>query len=356
MAKQKYCRECGVPKLIHKGLSWQNNGIITETKNPDHRMLFTESDNLEALFKEIENIMGVPIEKFVIESKRRVTKEYLENMIPAPVLKILYALKPDLIIKRMEIIGRSHGYGNIQPVDIRKHTEKGDYLRTTIEHPYSILFYRGDILGGMEASTRRDCTTRATEIDTDKYLLEIWTGDHPPELKERMKPKIYPVKAGNFEMERCSLCGAPLAVAAYDFDYDSGVIKNPETGTRMALFGPVGLQSVFTALEEELGDTIPETIIEAERRYSKEHLRVRDWVAGEENLRCMMAMRGYGILNNFEADLEHFAITIQNPAVVHLLVGMAKGVFERAMKVDSSIHEWSISEDGELSITVRKEN
>ncbi|MBN1289922.1 MAG: hypothetical protein JXA49_09835 [Actinobacteria bacterium] len=355
MAKQRYCEECGVPRLLYRELTWRTNGTIIETKDPEHRMLFSESENLDGLFDEIEKIIGIPIEKFVIESKRRVAKDYLEKMIPSFVLRLLYTFRPGLIVDRMTLICEAHGYGKIQSSEVCKHTERGAYQATVIDHPYSILCYRGDNLGGMEASTRRDCTSRVTEVGDDKYLLELWAGNHPPELKERMKVREYPVEEGNIEFKRCSRCDTPLAVAAYDFNLDDGTIINPENGTRMAIFGPVGLEAVFTALEEELGDMIPETVIEAQKRYTREHFRVEDWVAGEEHLRRMIAMRGYGILKSYEADLEHFAATIHNPVVIPLIVGMAKGIFEKAMKIDSSVHEWSISEDGELRVNIRKE-
>ncbi|MBN1288423.1 MAG: hypothetical protein JXA49_02150 [Actinobacteria bacterium] len=353
MARQKLCRECGVPKLIYKGLTWQNTGIICETKDPEHRMFFAESENLEALFAEIENLIGTSIDKFVIESKSRLTKEYLQKMIPAYVLKLLYLVKPTLIVERMAAIAKAYGYGKVEFVDMKMNTKEGDYLSMTIEHPYSIRFYRGDNLGGMEAGTGRECTTSVKEIGEDRYLLEMWVGTHPPELKEHLNPPVYPLITGNVELEKCPSCGVPLAVAAYRFDMDSGIISHPETGTRMAFYGPAGLDSVFLALEQELGLSIAETIIEAQKRYWKRNPMAESWAVGEKNLKQMLAMRGYGIVTRFESDRDHFSITIQNATVLYLMVGMAKGLFETVMKVDSSIHEWSVSGDGTLSITIR---
>lgn len=354
MTKQKYCKECGVPKLVYKELTWQDNGIITETKNPDHRMLFSETENLDGLFTEIERSIGMPIDKLVVESKRRVAREYIENMIPPVILKLLFTFTPGLIVKRMTDIAKAHGYGNIQSTMVKKNTDEGVYKTSYIENPYCLLFYRGDQLGGFEAGTGLECTSKITGVAADKYLLEFWSGEHPPELEERMKQREYPIKDGNTGLERCPKCNIPLAVGAYDFDLDRGTTINPENGTRMAIFGPVGLEAVFTALEEELGETIPETIIEAQTRYARENFRVSDWVAGEEHLRHMIAIRGYGMLTDYEADQEHFLVKIQNPVVIPLMVGMAKGIFERALKVDSSVHKWSVSEDGELSIEIRK--
>ncbi|MBN2168431.1 MAG: hypothetical protein JW738_04245 [Actinobacteria bacterium] len=353
MAGEKVCKECGVPKLIYKGLTWQNTGIIFETKDPEHRMFFAESENLEELFAEIENLIGTSIDKFVIEAKSRLTKEYLQNMIPAFVLKLLYMVKPTLIVKRMAAIAKAYGYGKVEFVDIKAHKKEGDYLAMTIEHPYSIRFYQGDNLGGMEAGTGKECTTAVKETEDDKYLLEMWIGTHPPELKEHLRPTTYPITPGNVELERCPSCGVPLAVAEYNFDMDTGIISHPESGTRMAFYGPVGPDSVFLSLEQELGLSIAETIIEAQKRYWKRIPTARSWAVGEESLRQMLAIRGYGILTGFESDSDHYAVTIQNASAVYLMVGMTKGLFESVRNVDSSSHEWSVSEDGELSITIR---
>ena len=258
VAKIKVCKECGVPKLVSKGLIWRSDGTIVEKKDPDHRMLFCESENLEALFAGVESIIGMSIEKIVIESKRRVTREYLEKMIPALARKLIYFFRASLIAEKMGVIGGVHGYGHIDMVKIQKHTERGDYLLMTIENPYSIRFFRGDNLGGMEAASGRECTVEEKQIGEDKFQLEMWVGEHPPELQERLKLKAYPLKPGDLVLERCPKCGVPLAVAAYHWNLETGTITHPQTGVRMALFGPVGLEAIFSELVQTYGITIPQ--------------------------------------------------------------------------------------------------
>jgi hypothetical protein len=351
VARMKTCKECGVPSLVSKGQIWHDNGVITEAKDPGHRMLLCESDDLEALFRGIEKIIGLPIEKFVVESKRRVTKEYLEKMIPAPVRKIIYTFKPDLIAGRMAGIAKAYGYGDVELVEIRKTGRTADYLVMTIERPYSILFFRGDNLGGMEAASGRECTVETRSIGDDKYQLDIHVGSHPPELQERLKPRHHDYKPGDLKLERCRTCGIPLDVAAYRWDLDAGTITTPRMGRRMALFGPYGLEAVFDDLEAELGESIPDSIIEAQRRYVREHLG-EEWLKGPENFRRMCALRGLGNLTSFEADEEHISLAIQNPCVDHLMVGIVQGLFEIATGRENTTHSWSRTEAGDLAITV----
>ncbi len=49
----RMCKQCGVPSLVGKGQTWHDNGVITETKDPEHRMFLCESDYLEDLFQGI---------------------------------------------------------------------------------------------------------------------------------------------------------------------------------------------------------------------------------------------------------------------------------------------------------------
>lgn len=351
MAGMKLCGECGVPLLVGKGQVWHGNGTITEAKDPDHRMLLCESDNLEALFGGIEEIIGMPIDKMVIESKRRVTKEYLEKMIPGVARKLIYLIKPTLIAKRMADIGKAYGYGNIELVEIKRRFGKEDYLVMTIERPYSILFFCGDNLGGMEAASGRECKVETEALGDDKYRLLITVGTHPPELRERLQHKRYAVKPGDVSLERCPSCGVPRDVATYRWDLEKGTIVTPKMGRRMALFGPSGLEAIFDDLEAELGETVPNAIIEAQRRYVRESMG-EEWLKGRESFRRMCALRGLGNITSFEADERRITMTIQNYCVAHLMVGIVQGLFETATGSERTGHTWSLSGDGELTITV----
>jgi hypothetical protein len=351
VAEMKLCKECGVPSLVSKGQIWHDNGTVTEAKDPDHRMLLCESDNLEALFEGIEEIIGMPIEKIIIESKRRVTKEYLEKMIPAFARKLIYLFKPTLIAQRMADIGKAYGYGDIELVEIRRHGGSADYLIMTIERPYSILFFRGDNLGGMEAASGRECKVDTEQIGEDKYRLNITVGTHPPELQERLQRKRHEAKPGDIALERCSTCGIPSDVAAYRWDLERGTITTPKMGRRMALFGPIGLETIFDDLEAELGESIPSSIIEAQRRYVRDNMG-EEWLKGRENFRRMCALRGLGNITGFEYDDRHITVTVQNHCVAYLMVGIVQGLFEIATGKEKTEHSWSVAEDGDLTITV----
>ena len=119
----------------------------------------------------------------------------------------------------------------------------------------------------------------------------------------------------------------------------------------MALFGPYGLEAVFDDLEAELGESIPNTIIEVQRRYVRKNLGA-DWLKSPEDFRMMCALRGLGNLTDFETDEKHISLTIQNPCIVYLMVGIVQGLFEIATGRENTTHSWSRTETGDLTITV----
>ncbi|MEW6554563.1 MAG: hypothetical protein AB1384_09780 [Actinomycetota bacterium] len=54
MSKIKKCRQCGVLLGFSRGLVWRGNGVITQARDPDHRFVFSESDFLDEIFKDLE--------------------------------------------------------------------------------------------------------------------------------------------------------------------------------------------------------------------------------------------------------------------------------------------------------------
>ncbi len=354
MSRIKVCKVCGVPLLVSNGQTWDNNGVIYETKDPEHRMIFYESDNLDRLFTGIEEIIGLPIGRIVVECKSRLTKEYLEKMIPAVVRKAIYLARPATIAKRMANIAKAYGYGDVRVEEIYRRFGSEDYMVITVRNPYSFLFFQGDNLGGMEAATGRECTVESEKVSEDTYKIVVRIGVHPPELRERLHVKRYLLKPGSISMERCPACGIPKEVASFRWNLQDGIITDPETGRRMALYGNVGLEAVFKELESELGETIPDAVIEAQRRFVRETMSRKDWQEiTPEGFKRMMAIRGLGMLTQMEIDEQHATVTIENSCIHLLMVGTLQGLYELITRKEDTVREWELKDNGDLTVSVR---
>jgi hypothetical protein len=352
MVMMKTCAECGVPYTVRKDLVWHENGVITQTRDPDHRMIFYESDNLDNLFAGIEEILGVPIEHIVIESKRREVKEYVEKLLPAPVRKIARYGGIGMMIRKLSSVGRAYGYGNIRMADKKVRFGDDDHVTMVIDNPHSILFYCGENLGAWEAIDGRESCVRYEEITSNTFEVKNYIGSHPIELSERLQSPEYAYKDGDIYLERCPHCHIPLDVAACKWNLELGTISDPSTGRRMAIFGPAGFEAILDDLELEVGDSIPEAVVEAQRRYIRKLLSREELLKGEETLRRMFALRGLGNLVNLAVSPGELSATIENSCLTLLMVGMVQGAFESLFGHEETGYDWEARQDGDLFISV----
>jgi hypothetical protein len=358
------CEYCGVPSLIGQGHRWEPNGVISLAGSPHNRMVFFDCEIIDEVFRGIERLLGMPIEHIIIESRARETKRYIERIYPPETWKVSEGngqgdgegrerLRETIrnIGQNIIDIGHVYGYGHTWRSDL---WDKGDpypWRVQIVREPYSILFAAADNLGSIEVMEGIDMWVRYEEIERDTYRVEVYPGDHPVELKQRLKRRRYSFKPGDMDYERCPECGLPLEVARRNWDPENGLITDPDTGRRMALFGPLGVDAIFDDLEEELGGVIPDTVIEAMRRYIRIAWAVEEWRRDAENFRRMIALRGLGNLVSFEGDRSHLTLTVENSALHLPMVGAIQALVEMAYRVDRSQVEWELAEDGDLTVS-----
>jgi hypothetical protein len=352
MGKIKVCRKCGVPRLVSKDQSWLDNGVIQQTRDKANRMVFYESDNLSSLFAGIEGIIGLPIEHIVIESKRLDVKEYTEKLLPSVVRKIVRRIGFGVVAMKLRNLGACYGYGAIELGDSQRNQGNEDYLSMLIRNPHSITFFTGEVLGAWEAVDGRESYATYGKTGEDSYKVTVHVGKHPLELSGRLSHRSYPFKPGTSRFERCSACGVPQDVSRYRWDLDEGTIRHPETQRRMMIISPAGIDAVLDDLEAELGEAIPEAVVEAQRRFVREAMKEQDWQRGEGDYRSMLALRGLGQLAGMEMDENHLTVTIENSCMPLIMVGTMQGIFELAGGIENSTYAWKTEEDGNLSITI----
>lgn len=373
MKAVELCAQCRIPLMISRELRWQSNGLITLARSPANRMVLYESRVIDNLFHGIEELIGMPIEHIVIESRRREVRRYIEKRFPpwirrtfrllknrmegdGPVSRIIR--KPVLrIAKRVALrimeIGAIYGYGYCVPGEPWEGSDPFPWRNNVISKPYSVPFWAADALGSAEAIEGENLWVRHEQVGEEAYRVVAYLAEHPVELKERLQRKHYPFKPGNIAYERCPACGLPVELGRYRWDTEEGTITDVENGWRMAIFGPAALESVLDDLQSELGEAIPELIVEAQRRYVKERTSQMNWRRGGTTFNRLCSLRGMGNITLFEADEKHISLTIENSCLPHLMVGMAQALYEIALNLEKSTYEWEQSEDGDLRIEVR---
>lgn len=373
MVDIELCGSCGVPRLISGVFTWEDSGVISISYSPGARMVFYESGNIDNIFRGVEELIGMPIEHIVTERKRRDTRRFMERVFVAESKRLastlvgelgdkVSAIEPgnrgdilelgDAVNAQATTIGMVYGYGDIRFSELWDLWDTFPWRTQIIRNPYSIVFFSADMLATVEAFEQRDMRVKYERIGGEIYLLAVHPGEHPIELKERLKRKRYDVKPGDVAHESCPDCGVPLGVSRCRWDPEEGTIIDPITRRRMAFFDPAAMDTVFGDLEAELGESIPEAIIEAQRRYGKLSMGADNWRRSGYDFKSWAALRGLGNITGFKADEKHLSLTLENPSMHLALVGMAQALYELAWGAESSTAEWQRTDDGDLVINV----
>ncbi|MDD3719259.1 MAG: hypothetical protein PHP28_11430 [Actinomycetota bacterium] len=355
MAEIERCSECNVPVQAVTNHAWLAGGIIVQSNDRDHRMVIIESENLDPLYKGIEEIIGVPIERIIIETKRRATREYIGRIIPPEVKEMILTreISVEPMVEALNVTSSIMGYGNTTLVGVRFEGDDDDFVTERIREPYSVPLWCGDLTGSTEAVTDRDNDVTYEMEGEDVMVVTCRPAEHPPEFMGRLEVKGYGFQESGIELERCPSCGGPAALSGFEWHDDRGVITSRDTGRRLVMLGPAYQDAIFSELAKELGETIPRVIVEAQRRFANTGLYSIREIQDEEAFRRQLALRGLGELREMELGEKSLRVTVRN-AVLHLMVvGLMQGYFEAAARSESEV-EWEMRDDGTLSLEITR--
>jgi hypothetical protein len=359
------CLECGVPLMISAGQRWEENGVISLAMSPTNRVVFYEPGVIDNLFKGIEELIGSDVWHIVTESRRRDVRKYIERSFPDEI-EAMQTFDPVSDMKELvemrrgynqqvNEMGLIYGYGEIKFSTLWESGADYPWRTQVIVNPWSMYLYPAEMMGSVEAFEQNDMRVEYREIAESIYEVTATPGSHPLELKERLKKKRYPFKPGEILYERCQQCGVPVEVGNCRWDLEHGTVIDAATQRRMAIFGPWAVDSVLDDLLEELGESVQDVVIEALRRHLRASFHEETWRREMVVFNRMSALRGLGNLVQFEGDRDYLTVTFENSCMPLLMVGTVQGLFEMAMGKESSTREWELSEDGDLTVTVRGE-
>ncbi len=348
-----FCPECGIPEPVSQGQAWLNNGDIVQKVNPEARVGFIECENLDPLFANIGEIIGMPIGGMVVNITARGTEKYMSRLIPKSVKDLVVAKQMDPTVFIEPIVTYCHviGYGKYQFLGSRYERDADDYIIIRIESPFSVPEAAGALAGVTSAVVGGEHAVTYKMVSPGLYEFRTSWTEYPEIMAEKLKTTPYGHRDGDMELDRCATCGLPKALQRFGWNLDRGLIVDRDTGRRMAILGPELLDSLFAALEDELGETIPETVIEAQRRFVKTGFYSVDELKNTEDFRTQLALRGMGNLREMEMNPRGMCVRVHNAAGYLIIVGMMQGLFELAFDVDSGV-EWEMSREGDLEVKV----
>jgi hypothetical protein len=353
VAEIKMCEECGVPVPITGNYLWLNSGVMVQRDDQTRRLGFLESENLDPLYKGIENVIGIPIDRQVIDIVRKGTVNYFGSLIPREARGIMLNSESglDAVIDFMVTMAQINGFGKYEVLDMRYEGKPGDHTLTRITQPFSVLLCAGIQAGGCEVVSNNPHTASYEEVSPEIYEMDAYISEHAGEMEKRLQLKEYRHREGDIDLEKCPTCGGPKALSGLKWFMDRGMIINTFTHRRMAMIGPEIQDPLFEELQKELGDAIPQAVIEAQRRFVKTGFYSIDEVSNEGDFRTQLALRGMGNLREIRIGANGMCMRVDNAADYLMAVGLAQGLFEMAFDVDSNV-EWELSEEGDLEVEV----
>jgi hypothetical protein len=348
------CGECGIPIGIARTLDWNSDGTITQKKDPRHRMIFFESENLDRLWSRLAGLLGLTQEHLwdvVIESKSKATRAFLYRTLPWHVNLLAHFIGYKTIISAIQAQGLVMGYGKITIGGQSPARGRPERITVVVEDPYSLPYFCGDFKGAAEVTERRPAEITYQALDYVRHQIDVTMGKERLEEEQFIWKEEVPRKAGDIVYNRCSTCGSPLELKQFKWDLNTGIIKETETGRRMALFGTTSLMAVFDEMTRELGKRVLEYIIDVQRENTIAAMSVDEVRSGYEGLRFMAAIRGLGLLAKLQMDANGMNAVMSNPSVPAYIVALALGIFELDNERRGK-YEWKIGDDGDLTIDI----
>jgi len=347
----KICPECGVPKRITKENIWLNNGKIVERKNPAHRMIFIENDSITGVFETIEEIIGVPIERIIAESERKLSYDYVSHFVPGIVIKLVRLTHIDISSRSTALQGQLMGFGDIEIVEKRLRGDEGDYIKLGVKDVWFPAALSGIAAGALEALIGKTCAGTYEEKSPGYFEFTTTVSASDKDLEERLPLPDYSNKPGDIALRRCGTCGGPKALEGFEWKIGPGIIVNKSNGQRMVLSGPGEFETIFNELERELGEDITRVAAEAQRRYVKNGPFSAEDTHDLEGFRAQLALRGFGNLREMERTEDRLRLRLENSCLHPIIAGLACGLFELASGRDGDV-SWEAAADGDLTVEV----
>ncbi len=355
MPEMETCPRCGLPLYVSSQHVWTKNGVIRSRRDEKQRLVFFECGNLDPLFDGISELIGVPIERLVIDASRRSTREYMRHVVPDDVKEMIRGKEIELkpVFDSTFTIWRAMGYGKLSLLDVKYEGGGDDFISVLAERPYSVPLAVGNFAGSLEAVMGKEPGVEYEETSPGVYRITVFESENPVELKSRLRWREYGKghKEGDFDPERCPACEAPLALREFKWDPVNGSIRSSLTGRRMVMTGPSMIDPVFDDLQDELGEAIPRVVVEAQKRFVKSGFFAVEEVISEANMREKLAIRGLGYLRYLRMGKRGVELKMENVALPLLGVGLAQGLFERAFRMESEV-DWELDDEGDLLVEV----
>jgi len=357
------CRRCGFPRKFASFFDWRSDGTIisTDRLHSHTQIAFLEAGELEHIFENLSNSIGLSVDPFLVKAYRNIGKTIFNNtsMRHLKHLPNNWYFRPQWLVRvflraiSYDVAGLGNGLISLDSFRAGRH---------------AVIRFRNPCLNALLAGS----STAIYESieDTEDASVDFSVKDDDlvvrlaPGIDSRTEPNVegrfyleptQPVK-GPVKYERCPVCYSPaLASLMFDWDVSRGVIMNRMSGDREVIVAVQAVNALLRELETELGESIPHLVYWQQKSLTREYLEstaVDDASRFWNSYLRDMALRGLGFPLTFRRDDSSVFVDIINAHNQVLYAAKIAGALEALTgnateidweKRDSSHGTYSIS-------------
>jgi hypothetical protein len=328
------CKTCGVPRLVSITQAWRE-GCIVDTTSGSASLCIYEASYPTALVKELEEKLGVPLDRIVYLAGTHAAVKVLGVLYESHphIGKVLFSAPIHRMTERFLIgFGRALGVAKVDIIE----RKRGKGAMVEIHDPFDLSNCLAIISGVLQIAD--GCPINYYIHDqSGPYLVEFVPATEAESEEEAYQrlfaESLTPKKASDGrKFERCKRCGAPREVGnLLTFDPVKGFINERKDGERIIFMGVHGFNSIIRELSWELGSSVNETFIDFERRHLTARLSADQGMQahwGEEQLYDYLALRGFGRLTDMVEKDSRTHFTVENAFVPPLVAGRLLAFWE----------------------------
>lgn len=334
--------------MYSRGHVWNDNGTIVQRRNANNRLCLYEAEGLRKLIANIEELVGMPVDRIIVEGKRKASLQYLRDAFPDFKLKMARMLR-SRVYGSLSDMGAVFGFGRYELLDFRRK----EHVKVFGRNIYCLPLLCGDLIATFNLVEEKQAKLDIADKDGGYEITVRAGGEYDEETSRRLQKSVIVPRPGDYELEGCPGCGVPQALKEYKWDQGEGVMTDTVTGRHMAFLGPEEIEIILRELEVELGEDIPRTIVEAQRQYVIEALGQSEFEKSPGYLRRQLAMRGLGNLVDLDLANERLDVVVENASPSLLVAGIMQGIYE-LITGNTSSYDLDRDGDGTLRMTVTR--
>jgi hypothetical protein len=314
------CRQCDFPSKFARFFDWRSDGTIISTDSTRTRsqITFLEAGEVESLFSDLSETIGINIDRFLIEAQKNIGKALYANL-PIRHMKRVpnnRYFRPQWLTRLLvrTVAADIAGLGDGR-VSLDRYTA-GERLVVRFKDPVVVTLLVGSLAGIYESIEEMPGSHVDYRLENGDLVVELTHGVEQPAEDERLYLEEVKGGEGSLRWETCGDCGVPLEAArTFYWEIGRGIIRNRKTGERDVVVAVQSVNAILRELEAELGEDVTQLVYDHQKAFTLRDLEdaaVEEPDAFLDQMLMDMALRGLGHPTAFEFDGTSMSVEISN--------------------------------------------